>query len=792
MSNSDKPKRPRLTKTQKRDRKVKQLKNFKLRFMLAVFLVGIVFLIFQTVQIYIAHADEFAQITMRQQVYGRRGHTDRVITPNRGSIVDRNGQAMAVSHTVYNIFMDVRLLAAAADTERVLPGGERTTELALTTDVLYQLFGIDPERIRTYTAINPETERPNRDTHFLILERGVDPLREAQLMNFGLLHVHSEEDTLRTYPAGATTASIVGFLSGDGSHWGMERMYDHFLTGTPGRLVRMFNEVGAVVTNQFPSTTGYTLVTTLDLGLQQSAHDIAMTFGSTYNAYNAQVIVMDPNTGEILAMAQYPSFNNNNPFNVNYINSARVQAELYDVTDYERTEALFSVWGNRAIAHSFEPGSIFKPIIHAAALEEGETYPGEQFFCPGFMIVAGQRINCWNVHGHGHLTLEQSMAISCNVVSMILGARLGRDRMYDYLRDFGVGQLTGIDIGGEASAFNVTISRHQFNPVEIAVASFGQGFNMTAMQSMVAFGAVINGGNVVVPYLLSQVTDGEHIVYENTPTIRRNVISQSTSDMWREAMVGTIEWDRGTARAAHVEGYLIGAKTGTAQWGNREADTFVRSTIAYLPAENPRYMVMVHLDRPTPDPGSAPMHRMLRYMLEEVITQRGIHPDGINDAMTSPLVVLDDYRGLNFVDATTRLAQKGLLAEHIGNGSVVYVQAPLPGEVVPRGTTVILHITSAEHAQSLVTIPNLVNMPPAQAMSVLLGLNLTYTLFPARPDIDVETILADTTGTAMVVSQGTQAGSSISEGSAIVLLLDVEQPPQEAPADENGDIATTH
>lgn len=761
-------------KAQKRMRSVRRFKGLKLRLMMLFFFVGIVYLLIQTVQIYVAHADEFAQITMRQQVYGRRGHTDRVIAPNRGSIVDRNGQPMAVSHTVYNIFMDVRLLAATAE-------DERSTEIADTADALHQVFGIEPQRIFDYTAINPETGRPQRDTHFLILERGIDPIREAQLMAFGLHHVHSEEDTLRTYPAGATTAAIVGFLSGDGNHWGMERVYDHFLTGSAGRLVRMFNEAGAVVTHQFPPTPGYTLVTTIDLGLQNSANALAMEFGSRYHAHTAQIIVMNPNTGEIYAMAQYPSFDNNSPFNVSFINSARVQAELQEVTDEARTQALFNVWSNRAIAHSFEPGSIFKPMIHAAALEEGLTYPGESFFCPGFRMVAGIRINCWHGPGHGHLTLEQSMAVSCNVVSMILGERLGRDLMYEYLRDFGIGQTTGIDIGGEASVFALTIPRHQLNPVEIATASFGQGFNMTAIQSMVAFAAVINGGNLMVPHVVSQVTNGEEIIYENIPTIRRNVLSQTTSDLWREAMVGTIEWYRGTARDAHIDGYVVGAKTGTAEvvgpGGQRISGAYVRSTLAYLPAYAPRYLVLVNLERPTPDPGSGPMHRMLRLMLEEVITQRGVRPDGIDHVATSPMVVVDDYIGSNFVDAMTRLAEKGLLAEPIGNGNVIIGQIPLAGEAVARGTTVILHVASDENVQALVTIPNLVGMPPAQAMEALDSLGLSYTMLPGRPDVDLETILADTTGTAMVTHQQPQAGIRLPAESSIMLITDVEQPP---------------
>lgn len=736
-----------------------KLKNFKLRIMLVVLLIGLCMMIYETISIYIAHADEFRQITIRQQVYGRRGHTDRAITPNRGSIFDRNGQPIAVSNTVYNIFIDVRLLAMADE-----------EEIELTIYALYEVFGIEPDRILTYIAINPETERPNRNTHFLVIERGVDPIREGALRNFGLLHVHSEEDTIRTYPAGLTTSNIVGFLSGDGNHWGLERTYDNFLTGTPGRLVRMFNEAGAVVTNQFPPTVGYTIVTTLDLRLQQTAHDIVSEFGGRYNARTAQVIVMEPNTGEILAMAQYPTFNNNFPFNVNYINSQRIQNHIYYMTDYERTESLFGVWANTAISHSFEPGSIFKPIIHAAALEEGLTHPGEQFFCGGFLTIAGYRIRCWIYpHAHGTITLEQSMALSCNVVSMRLGERLGRDLFYEYLRDFGIGQLTGIDISGEASFFPLTLPRHQLNPVEIATGSFGQGFNMTAIQSLVSFSAIINGGNVVIPYVVSQVIEGDNIIHENLPTIRRNVLSESTSRLWRYAMVGTISWYRGTGIHARIDGYEIGGKTGTAEVAERIAGVYVYTFLAYLPADNPRYAVLVNLERPQPDPGSGPIQRMMRSVLMELILQRGIRPYDSSDIESSPMVIIENYVGMNFVEAFTRISDKDLLPSSSGTGNIVIGQSPLPGTPVPRGSTIILHVGVDENVSDLVTIPSIVGMTTAMASDALQALGLDYNFLPANPYMNMQYI--EETGGGVVINQNPQAGVRLPNDMTMMLVV---------------------
>lgn len=729
---------------------------------LLVFFISVIFALFmRTAYIYVVYGDQYRQRVTRQQVYGRH-HIDRSINPNRGNIVDRNGQPLAISHTVYTIFLDARELAAASE-----------VEIELTVNTLYEIFDIEPQRVLDYIKINPETERPNRDTHFLVLKRQVSPLEEGALRDANLRHVHSEADTLRTYPIGSPFAPIIGFLSGDNNHWGLEGAYNHFLTGSPGRRVRMFNPSGVVTTNDFRPTTGYTLVTTLDLGLMNAAAEVAQNYGSRYRANVAQVIIMNPNTGEVLAMAQYPSFNNNQPFNIDYITSRHIQAELTEKTEQERINRLFNVWSNKAISHSFEPGSIFKPIIHAAALEEGVTYPGEQFFCPGFLYVSGVFLACWHRPGHGVITLEESIAISCNIVSMILGERLGRQTFYDYLQEFGIGQLTGIDLIGEASVFPLTYSLNQLNPVEIATSSFGQGFNMTAIQMMMAFSAVINGGNVLVPYIVSQVTDGENIIQENERIIRRNVISQNTSDFWRDTMVKTLEWGRGTGTGARIYGFNIGGKTGTAQQGVREEEEHVYSFIGYLPANNPQYIVMVSLDRPNfTQMGSAPIHSMLRSITEQIILQRGIELYNTENITTSPMVSIEDYSGKTLMETIRRLQEKGLIFELIGNGGTVINQQPLAGSNVVRGTTVILYLSDEYYEGSLVLVPNFSGMELGVAIEAVNTFGLDFiTIYINQAEIyNNETQLNRLTGT--VVNQLPQPGVRIPKSTVVTLIIE--------------------
>ncbi|MCL1935441.1 MAG: penicillin-binding transpeptidase domain-containing protein [Defluviitaleaceae bacterium] len=742
-------------------------KNIKRRttrqfFVFAFFSVILIYFLLRITYIYAVYGDEYSQRTIRQQVYGRRSHVDRIIRPNRGTILDRNGHILATSNTVYNVFLDVRLLAQA-----------RENQIAHTIQGLYDVLNIEPSRILSYIEINPETERPNRDTHFLILEREVDTLIEQRLRSLSLLHVHSEEDTQRFYPTNNISANIIGFLSGDYNHWGLEGRYNDYLIGIEGRRVRMFNEFGSAVTNHFSPITGNTLVTTLDYRLMEMAGRISEEYGNRYNANIAQVLIMDPNTGEILAMSQYPTFNNNYPTNFSYINSEILRNRFPNLSVQEATNELFGVWTNRAISYSFEPGSIFKPIVHSAALEEGLTYLGEEFFCPGYMIVAGQRISCWIIGGHGIINLEQSMAASCNVVSMILGARLGRDTMYNYLRDFGVGRTTGIDLNGEASAFALTYSRNQLNPVEIATTSFGQGFNMTAIQSMVAFSSIINGGDIVVPYIVSQILDGDNIVIQNTKTIRRNVISREVSEIWRNSMVGTIDWYRGTGTGARISGHLIGGKTGTAQQSDRVSGEYVFSFLGYLPADSPRYLVMVSLDRPNfPNEGSGPIQQMLRDVIEELIFIIGIRPhaeENIINSQNETYIIMPNFVGRTFLDAFTYFRENGVSVDPIGNGTIIANQYPEHGNIVMYSDTIRLYLS--ENGDNEYIIPDFLGMTINEARVILDSLVQEYIIVPVGFNENNINNSIDINSNYIVITQYPGAGSFANEDSTIILMV---------------------
>lgn len=729
------------------------------------FIFSIVYLFCNLMYINVVHGDEYERRAIQQQV-NHRG-IDIPINPNRGSIVDRNGQVLGASTTVYNIILDVRELYK-----------EPLYVQEHTVDTLYNILGIPKEEVWGYLEENPDTGKPMRDTHYLILQKQVPRALANELMEENPKRVWLEEDTLRTYTHGNLAGPLVGFIRADNSSWGLERQYNEELTGIPGRSVRMFDESGHAFTQEFRPQTGYTLITTIDLTMQQIALEAAETYGSMYNAERASVIIMDPNTGEVFAMAQYPTFDPNDPFNIEHINSQQVREELMQLPEEQLMNRLFGIWANHTITHSFEPGSIFKPIVAAAALEEGLVGKNESFYCPGFIDVGSHRIHCWNTSGHGNLTLSQSIAMSCNVSIIQLGQRLGREVFYDYQMDFGVGQLTGIDLHGEFSVAPLVYSLNQLNPAELATSSMGQGFNMTSIQAINSFAAVINGGNLMEPYVVAQIVDNQgNIIVENTPTIKRNVISQETSDYWREEMVHTFE--SGTGSEAKIEGYSIGGKTGTAEQGVRGTDVYTLSFISYLPADNPEYIILTVIDKPEPYiRGVTTVQPMIKSVMEDLIRYKAIPPnnlsEGIDLSLGNSTILVEDFVGKTLNDSTRNLTENGLVFDVIGNGNVITSQMPLAGSRVSPGSRIFLYLSSDDSDEELTLVPNLEGMTITQAQETLSIANLDYVILEAQVQITEDedsTENASANTEKVVIDQMPSSGIKVSEGTEISLIL---------------------
>jgi len=653
------------------------------------------------------HGDEFERRVIVQHVLDSTS-TERMITPNRGSIVDRNRstQALAISHTVYNIFIDPYRI-----------NGRSVQEQEDIFADIYLALGKPESELRAILDNHPTSR-------YRVIARNVNLTTKEAMEGLGTRHVYFEEDTLRHYPGGNIAASLIGFIRGD-SAWGLEHRLNNELMGIPGRELRILDENNNAVTQLIPPVEGNTIVTTLDLLIQHEAQRLVTHYGSIHRARNASLIMMDVNTGEIIAMAEYPSFDLNDPFNVNRINSETTRNRIMAEPEDRWLEMMFEITRNFSVGDTYEPGSSFKPLVFAAALEEGVISVNDMFYCGGGRYIHYVWVQCWLGRNCGLQTLTQAIANSCNPAVMEAAARLGRDRYYKYQRDFGIGRPTGIDIGGEPNTEHLVHSHARLNDVELAVAGMGQGFNVTSMQLITSFASLVNGGYLMQPFVVSQMIDGHgNIVFSADPTIRRKVLSSETSEIMRIAMIDTIEW--GTGRRAAIPGYLIGGKTGTAQQGDKD-DPYnfdeVQTLITYFPADNPQYVVMAVISLPEiAEFGNSQTSPMARDLMNFVITHRQIEAndrDAFNRVLTDDSMHIPDFVGRSIAEVTSSLNALGLIFDISGSGDVVRGQFPSPGSRVNRGSMVHLTIEMSNGASELSMIPSVVGLHYAQAVEII-------------------------------------------------------------------------
>jgi len=658
--------------------------------------------------------------TQRQQV--------RAVNPNRGTIVDRNRQNLAISNIVYKVILDVRLIVS--EDEKVIARNEtRETKAVIASEktfaALNKIMGLDINTLRGYIERNPDGSLKN-DTNWLPI--GIIGHAEAiEIKNdTDISCVFLFEESERSYVYGMLAPQVIGFTRG-GAQWGIEKYYDSYLRGKEG-FIYSYGYTGENAPENIEAENGNTIVTTLDFNIQQFAQDACNRMFTEYGAQNTSVIVMNPMTGEILAMAQAPIFDLNNYDDISYTTNPALKTNWLTYSDKEKGEAWDRIWGNYNTGSTFEPGSIFKPIVVAAALEEGiiKINDNASYFCSGGTAYPGleKPIPCHVTKGHGHQTLEQVLANSCNVAMMQIGEEmLGRELFYKYQKDFGYSEKTGIDLPAEATAAALVYSLNDLSPVNLATSSFGQGFTCTPIQAITSFAALINGGNLLKPYVVSQVVDKNgNVVYENTPTVVRKVISRETSDYMRETLVKVVS--EGTGHRAYIEGYNIGGKTGTGQQGKRSDEKYTVSFIAYLPAENPEILAMVLIDRPAEYiEGSTSAAPALREIMLEIIEHRGILP---SDPTAAPYTKpsndakkLGNYIDMPITDAIASLNKLGIPYKiSDAAGSRVTNQFPAEGSDVDADSIVLLYL-SAEEGDTLVAVPDIVTMTLSQAKFII-------------------------------------------------------------------------
>lgn len=568
-------------------RKFSKTMQRKLVMLFAAIVLAFAFLVGRITYINAASGDKYTKLVLDQQQYG-----SRTIPFKRGDIVDRNGTKIATSERIYNVILDMKVMLSKE--EYIEP----------TIQVLEDCFGIAEEDVRTLMDKNP-TGRYN------ILKKGVD---YATAQKFNKIESDSEkypnvkgiwleEDYVRKYPYNTLASDVIGFtVDGNVGSNGIEASYNSILNGTDGREYGYQDESTSFEQTVKEPENGQTVMSTIDLQVQSIVEKHILEFNEEHKnqaregegSLDTAVIVMNPQNGEILAEASYPNYDLNNPRDLTkYYTEEQIEA----MSDEEKLDALNSLWNNFCVSDTYEPGSTFKPFVISAGLETGVLTGEESYTCGGVLHVGDHDIHCSNRDGHGTQTLKRALENSCNVALMQIGESMGAEEFTRYQELFGFGEMTGIDLPGEASTEGLLYEAENMDAASLATNAFGQNFNVTMTQLVASFCSLVNGGNYYEPHVVKQIQDENGNVTETKdPVLVRKTISKETSDIIKDYMYGVVE--EGTGKSAAVEGYAIGGKTGTAEKLPRRNGKYLVSFIGYAPQENPQVVVYVVVNEP--------------------------------------------------------------------------------------------------------------------------------------------------------------------------------------------------
>lgn len=727
--------------------------NGRFAFILFAFFAAFALMFGRVLYMKVVHGAEYEAAAKNQQI----NRYDITIPPNRGSILDRNNQLLAISTTVYNVALDSLQLAEVAELS------PEEQEKTLTT--LCEYFPeLDYNTLKQYVTINPETGELYMNNHWKYLVKGIERSVKEELEAMNLKGVYFEKSSKRSYPLNSSACHLVGFTRGD-AQWGLEGYYNSYMEGTPGRSFILYNGADSVVHQDYDAKDGDTIITTIDYNIQKIAEEVVAETAAEWPAKNVAAMVMDPYTGEVYAMAESHSFDLNNPNEIPEWETDITYTENWDqLSAEEQVNYLNTMWKNFCVSDTYEPGSIFKPMVVAAGLEEGVITPNSSFPCGGYTDIGGYRIYCHLRSGHGTINIEQIMAQSCNMGVIQIANLLGVDKFYEYQREFGFGDYTGIDLPGEAAG--LLHEKEAIGPTELATMSFGQTFNCTSIQVMAAFASLINGGNLVKPHVVSQIVDADgNVVLQNDTEVVRRVISEKTSAYMRTALKATVE--NGLAKKLQIDGYSIGCKTGTAEQGSRtNDDLWALSNMSYFPAENPKYIVFTVINQPsdyvegvqTPTP-------MTKKLIEGIIKYDNLEPtqpveDEANLSQNKTVTVAD-YTDSVIFDVIGDLDGKELTYKVVGNGNTVVNQVPKGGTTVDVGSEVILYVQRSEEDTGTVSVPNVVGKNYEQAETTLTNAGFTVAFE------------GDQSGT--VTAQDPKYGVSVAKGSEVMLTLEIPE-----------------
>lgn len=685
---------------------------------------------------------------------------DTKINAKRGSILDRNGEPLAESASVWTVVLEPIYLKDDGVRAEVAKGLSEI--LRMEESVLLE-------------------KANNTKSYHTIVKRKVESEIKDQIVSFKAEHeitagIRLIEDYQRYYPNDNNLAAVVlGFTGADSQGLsGLEKQYDEELTGEPGKLVTAKNAQGTDMPYDYeqmePAQSGHHIKLSLDKFVQYSLErHLEEGIQTNQVKQRATAIVMDVNTGAILGMAVKEDFDPNDPFTItDEVKAAEIETLPEEERAAARTEVLGEQWRNKAVSDNYYPGSVFKIVTSAMGLEEHVITEQTTFDCPGYFMQSGRKIKCHKTTGHGHQTFLQALCNSCNPAFGKLGAMVGKEKFYEYFCAFGFQKRTGIDLPGEAKGqfFNAGGEVGGMTDLDLAIGSFGQGLTVTPIQMLTAVAAVANGGNLVQPHLMEEIIDDEGTVIKTADTtVKHRVISEETSQLLCEYLrINAVE---GSGKNGYIPGYRIAGKTGTSekigQSMQEGVKDYISSFCGFAPADDPQVAMLVFYDTPKGDSyyGSYVAAPTFRSVMEDILPYLGVERKFNESELEEQDTVTPDITGISLSEAKSALEQAGLTYQVYGpseGNQTVLSQIPEQGKSIPKEGKVVL-FTDTQSVSSTVAVPKLTQLSMAQANETAVNAGINIKISGAWNPAEGETVVS--------VSQSIQEGEQVSPGTVV-------------------------
>lgn len=681
---------------------------------------------------------------------------DTTISAKRGSIYDTNGKTLAQSATVWQV-----VLAPAyfkTDEQRTYVAQKLAEILDLNQNDVYE----KTKENNYYSVVKRKVETTEKEK---VLKLSKELAKKYDLGNV----IELIEDYKRYYPYGDFASTIIGFTGMDGvGREGIEYQYDTQLTGIPGRVITAKDVHGTEMPYKYEqkidAQDGNNITLTIDETIQHIMEKYLQQGIKQHKVQDRAVaIMMEVKTGAILGMAVEGGYDLNDPFT---IADSSTQKEIDKLPNSEKeaaeVEALQKQWRNKAVADTYYPGSVFKVITSCMGWSDGVITDSSTYTCTGSYVPfeGADAIHCHNTAGHGTQTYKQALSNSCNPAFMMIGQAVGAEKFWEYYQAFGFSEKTGIDLPGEQSDIFFGDGSGKMQPMDLAVASFGQNFAITPIQMVTAIASVGNGGKLMQPYIVKEITDSDgNVVESKTPIVKRQVVSEEVTKKVIDAMEENAT--TGSAKNGYVAGYKVAGKTGTSEkkiYHNDGSQEYIASFCGFAPADDPQVCLLVYFDDPVGDSyyGSAVAAPVFANIMSEVLPYLNVEAEYTEEEIAQMDTTAENYVGKSISEAESLVSSGGFTPVVMGSGDTVISQVPTAQSRLPQQGTVVLYTDEESMSDDVVEVPDLTNMTVAQANSTAAMYNLNISVVGSNAD-----------GEGISYSQGIKAGSKVKSGTVI-------------------------